>query len=114
MKSPVLENCTPGSVRGALGNQRPYLAKMRQIALRILTTDGHGFYRRQQSQRRRATNDGDVGGNILTAESAETAAAQDLQDFSGRGPGGLFSHFLYLRPWNSALSLRISATIFAL
>ena len=28
MKSPVLENCTPGSVRGALGNQRPYLAKI--------------------------------------------------------------------------------------
>jgi hypothetical protein len=27
LKSPVLENCTPGSVRGALGNQRPYLAK---------------------------------------------------------------------------------------
>jgi hypothetical protein len=26
LKSPVLENCTPGSVRGALGNQRPYLA----------------------------------------------------------------------------------------
>ena len=25
LKSPVLENCTPGSVRGALGNQRPYL-----------------------------------------------------------------------------------------
>ncbi len=30
MKSPVLENCTPGSVRGALGNQRPYLAKIKQ------------------------------------------------------------------------------------
>ena len=27
LKSPVLENCTPGSVRGALGNQRLYLAK---------------------------------------------------------------------------------------
>ena len=27
LKSPVLENCTPGSVRGALGNQRPYLAR---------------------------------------------------------------------------------------
>jgi hypothetical protein len=25
LKSPVLENCTPESVRGALGNQRPYL-----------------------------------------------------------------------------------------
>ena len=25
LKSPVLENCTPGSGRGALGNQRPYL-----------------------------------------------------------------------------------------
>ncbi len=24
MKSPVLENCTPGSVRGAPGNRRPY------------------------------------------------------------------------------------------
>jgi hypothetical protein len=24
-KSPVRENCTPGSVRGALGNRRPYL-----------------------------------------------------------------------------------------
>ena len=29
LKSPVLENCTPGSVRGALGNQRPYLAKLK-------------------------------------------------------------------------------------
>ena len=29
LKSPVLENCTPGSVRGALGNQRPYLAKQK-------------------------------------------------------------------------------------
>ena len=28
LKSPVLENCTPGSVRGAPGNRRPYLAKM--------------------------------------------------------------------------------------
>ena len=26
MKSPVRENCTLGSVRGALGNWRPYLA----------------------------------------------------------------------------------------
>ena len=26
LKSPVLENCTPGSVRGAPGNRRPYLA----------------------------------------------------------------------------------------
>jgi hypothetical protein len=25
MKSPVRENCTPGSVRGARGNPRPYL-----------------------------------------------------------------------------------------
>jgi hypothetical protein len=30
LKSPVLENCTPGSVRGAPGNRRPYLAKMKQ------------------------------------------------------------------------------------
>jgi len=29
LKSPVRENCTPGSVRGALGNQRPYLANRR-------------------------------------------------------------------------------------
>ena len=29
LKSPVLENCTPGSVRGALGNQRPYLANLK-------------------------------------------------------------------------------------
>ena len=29
LKSPVLENCTPGSVRGAPGNRRPYLAIMR-------------------------------------------------------------------------------------
>jgi hypothetical protein len=28
LKSPVLENCTPGSVRGAPGNRRPYLAIM--------------------------------------------------------------------------------------
>jgi hypothetical protein len=28
LKSPVLENCTPGSVRGAPGNRRPYLAKL--------------------------------------------------------------------------------------
>ena len=27
-KSPVREYCTPGSVRGALGNQRPYLDKV--------------------------------------------------------------------------------------
>ena len=27
LKSPVLENCTPGSVRGAPGNRRPYLDK---------------------------------------------------------------------------------------
>ncbi len=26
LKSPVLENCTPGSVRGAPGNRRLYLA----------------------------------------------------------------------------------------
>ena len=31
LKSPVLENCTPGSVRGALGNQRPYLANISDI-----------------------------------------------------------------------------------
>ena len=29
LKSPVLENCTPGSVKRALGNQRPYLAKLK-------------------------------------------------------------------------------------
>ena len=28
LKSPVLENCTPGSVRGAPGNRRPYLDNM--------------------------------------------------------------------------------------
>ena len=28
LKSPVLENCTPGSVRGAPGNRRLYLAKI--------------------------------------------------------------------------------------
>ena len=28
LKSPVLGNCTPGSVRGAPGNRRPYLAIM--------------------------------------------------------------------------------------
>ena len=28
LKSPVLENCTPGSVRGAPGNRRLYLAIM--------------------------------------------------------------------------------------
>ena len=31
LKSPVRENCTPGSVRGALGNQRPYLAKLKSV-----------------------------------------------------------------------------------
>ena len=31
LKSPVLENCTPGSVRGALGNQRPYLDKIKAL-----------------------------------------------------------------------------------
>ena len=30
LKSPVRENCTPGSVRGALGNQRPYLANAKR------------------------------------------------------------------------------------
>ena len=30
LKSPVLENCTPGSGRGALGNQRPYLDKQKE------------------------------------------------------------------------------------
>ena len=30
LKSPVLENCTPGSVRGAPGNRRLYLAKMKK------------------------------------------------------------------------------------
>jgi hypothetical protein len=30
LKSPVLENCTPGSVRGAPGNRRPYLAIMQR------------------------------------------------------------------------------------
>jgi len=29
LKSPVLENCTPGSVRGAPGNRRLYLAIIR-------------------------------------------------------------------------------------
>ena len=33
LKSPVLENCTPGSVRGAPGNRRPYLAIMRKATL---------------------------------------------------------------------------------
>jgi hypothetical protein len=28
LKSPVRENCTPGSVRGAPGNRRPYLDKI--------------------------------------------------------------------------------------
>jgi hypothetical protein len=32
LKSPVLENCTPGSVRGAPGNRRPYLAKMQKAS----------------------------------------------------------------------------------
>ena len=31
LKSPVRENCTPGSVRGALGNQRPYLDNLPAI-----------------------------------------------------------------------------------
>jgi len=41
LKSPVLENCTPGSVRGALGNQRPYLAmkKARQEAETLKTAN---------------------------------------------------------------------------
>jgi hypothetical protein len=30
LKSPVLGNCTPGSVRGAPGNRRPYLAIMQR------------------------------------------------------------------------------------
>jgi hypothetical protein len=30
LKSPVRENCTPGSVRGAPGNRRPYLAIMQR------------------------------------------------------------------------------------
>ena len=33
LKSPVLENCTPGSVRGAPGNRRPYLAMMQKETL---------------------------------------------------------------------------------
>ena len=33
LKSPVLENCTPGSVRGAPGNRRPYLATFSECAL---------------------------------------------------------------------------------
>ena len=33
LKSPVLENCTPGSVRGAPGNGRPYLELTRRVSL---------------------------------------------------------------------------------
>ena len=40
LKSPVLENCTPGSVRGAPGNRRPYLAIIEgwrpSVAFRII------------------------------------------------------------------------------
>jgi len=36
LKSPVLENCTPGSVRGALGNQRPYLDNMPAFELSLI------------------------------------------------------------------------------
>ncbi len=36
LKSPVLENCTPGSVRGAPGNRRPYLAKIGQTLFSCL------------------------------------------------------------------------------
>lgn len=32
LKSPVLEYCTPGSVRGAPGNRRPYLDKIFSFA----------------------------------------------------------------------------------
>ena len=32
LKSPVLENCTPGSARGALGNQRPYLDRTDELS----------------------------------------------------------------------------------
>jgi len=66
LKSPVLENCTPGSVRGALGNQRPYLAKMggaegrrprkpsRQMSgiASIATERGDFFYRKERKSRK--------------------------------------------------------------
>jgi hypothetical protein len=45
LKSPVLENCTPGSVRGAPGNRRPYLAKMKTypIFLSSIFLSFHAF-----------------------------------------------------------------------
>ena len=33
LKSPVLENCTPGSVRGASGNRRSYLDRKEKVLL---------------------------------------------------------------------------------
>jgi len=41
LKSPVLENCTPGSVRGAPGNRRPYLANRRSEGRGQKTVTGH-------------------------------------------------------------------------
>ena len=41
-----------------------------------MDTDGHRFYRRQQSQLRELTKEGDACGNILTAESAKQKVAE--------------------------------------
>ena len=40
MKSPVLENCTPGSVRGAPGNRCPYRDSERQRGSGNVQTPG--------------------------------------------------------------------------
>ena len=42
LKSLVRENCTPGSVRGALGNQRPYLARLKAECAVVKSNDLEG------------------------------------------------------------------------
>ena len=41
LKSPVLEYCPPGSVRGARGNPRPYLDKLKSERGLHKATQGH-------------------------------------------------------------------------
>ena len=44
MKSPVLENCPPGSVRGASGDRRPYL-DLAPVARCFPNVETLGYYR---------------------------------------------------------------------
>jgi hypothetical protein len=71
LKSPVLENCTPGSVRGAPGNRRPYLAK--PAGTRSRQRDGLSEPRKSRYPRRRSLRAHCEGSAAFLARVAEAA-----------------------------------------